>query len=163
MGAGALEGPETPLVAAMCARPGGMEIDEHVEAALLDAARRLSDAGWTVTEIDDVPLMREAADVQMQLWLGDGFANLVDAASPRRRYSRTRRGRCGQGHGRGAAWRCRQPRVGVAQPTVQRAWRRFFTEYPVLLLPVSGELPFQDGLDLQGQADSSAMASFNFP
>ncbi|MDY0743517.1 amidase family protein [Paucibacter sp. R3-3] len=146
-----LEGPETPRVAAMCLRPGGMEIDEHVEAAMLDAARRLSDAGWTVTEIDDVPMMREAADVQMHLWLGDGFANLVNAA---------------QRDGDAAALAVVNAVRGMAEAlpgdvvsralvlrtTVQRAWRLFFTEYPVLLLPVSGELPFPDGLDLQGQA-----------
>lgn len=146
-----LEGPETPRVAAMCLRPGGMKIDEHVEAAMLDAARRLSDAGWTVTEIDDVPLMREAADVQMQLWLGDGFANLVDAA--RRDGDAAALAVVDAVRGMAEAL----PgdvvsRALVLRTTVQRAWRRFFTEYPVLLLPVSGELPFQDGLDLQGQA-----------
>jgi len=40
----------------------------------------------------------------------------------------------------------------VLRTTVQRQWRLFFTKFPVLLLPVSGELPFPDGLDLQGQA-----------
>jgi amidase len=40
----------------------------------------------------------------------------------------------------------------VLRTTVQREWRLFFTKYPVLLLPVSGELPFPDGLDLQGEA-----------
>jgi amidase len=39
----------------------------------------------------------------------------------------------------------------VLRTTVQRQWRLLFTQYPVLLLPVSGELPFPDGLDLQGE------------
>jgi amidase len=32
-----------------------------------------------------------------------------------------------------------------------REWQVFFARYPVLLLPVSAELPFPDGLDLQGE------------
>jgi amidase len=32
-----------------------------------------------------------------------------------------------------------------------RQWRLFLARYPVLLLPVSAELPFPDGLDLQGE------------
>ena len=36
--------------------------------------------------------------------------------------------------------------------TIARKWRLFLTEHPVLLLPVSAELPFPDGLDLEGEA-----------
>src|SRR5580698_11410611 len=75
-----LEGPTAPLVAAMCLRPGGMLIATEVEAAVLDARQRLVDAGWKVREIDDVPSIHDAADVQMRLWLGDGYSELVDAA-----------------------------------------------------------------------------------
>ena len=146
-----LEGPAMPLVAAMCLRPGGMQIAKEVEAAVLDAGRRLSDAGWKVEEIDDVPLIHEAADVQMRLWLGDGYAALVDAAKR---------------DGDTAAIAVVAAVRGMAEPlpcdvvshamvlrtTVQRHWRLFFTKYPVLLFPVSGELPFPDGLDLQGEA-----------
>ena len=146
-----LEGPPMPLVAAMCLRPGGLQIDKEVEAAMLDAARRLSDAGWTVTEIEDVPLMLEAADVQMLLWLGDGFAGLVDAAK--------RDGDPGAlavvAAARGMAEALPSDVVGramVLRTTLQREWRMFLTRYPVLLLPVSGELPFPDGLDLKGKA-----------
>jgi amidase len=146
-----LEGPPTPLVAAMCLRPGGMQIAREVEAAVLDAGQRLSDAGWKVEEIEDVPSIHEAADVQMRLWLGDGYAGLVDAAKR---------------DGDLAAIAVVAAVRGLAEPlpcdvvshamvlrtTVQRKWRLFFAQYPVLLLPVSGELPFPDGLDLQGEA-----------
>ena len=36
-------------------------------------------------------------------------------------------------------------RLGIA-----RAWQLFLERYPVVLLPVSAELPFPDNLDLQG-------------
>ena len=140
-----------PLSAAMCLRPGGMQIAKEVEAAVLDAGQRLSDAGWKVEEIEDVPSIHEAADVQMRLWLGDGYAELVDAANR---------------DGDRAAITVVAAVRGMAEPlpcdvvshamvlrtTLQREWRLFFTRYPVLLLPVSGELPFPDGLDLQSEA-----------
>jgi amidase len=40
----------------------------------------------------------------------------------------------------------------VRRATVTREWLLFLARYPVLLLPVSAELPFPDGLDLQGEA-----------
>jgi amidase len=134
----------------MCLRPGGMQIAKEVETAVLDAGRRLSDAGWTVHEIEDLPSIHEAAEVQMRLWLGDGFAGLVDAA------------RRDGDPGAIAVVEAVRPMAEVLpcdvvshamvlRTTVQRAWRLLFTQYPVLLLPVSGELPFPDGLDLQGE------------
>ena len=146
-----LEGPPTPRVAAMCLRPGGLQIAKEVEAAVSDASRRLSDAGWKVEEIEDVPSIHEAADVQMRLWLGDGFAGLVDAAK--------RDGDPGALAVVAAVRGMAEPlpcdvvsHAMVLRTTLQREWRLFFTRYPVLLLPVSGELPFPDGLDLQGEA-----------
>jgi amidase len=145
------EGPAMPLVAAMCLRPGGMETAKEVEAAVLDARRRLSDAGWKVEEIEDVPSIDAAADVQMRLWLGDGFAGLLDAAK-----------RDGDPGALAVVAAVRGMAEGlpcdvvshamVLRTTVQREWRLFFAQYPVILLPVSGELPFPDGLDLQGEA-----------
>jgi amidase len=146
-----LEGPLMPRVAAMCLRPGGMQIAKEVEAAVLDAGRRLSDAGWKVEEIDDVPSIREAADVQMRLWLGDGFAGLVDAA--RRDGDNAAIAVVEAVRGMAEALPCDVvSHAMVLRTTIQRKWRLFLARYPVLLLPVSGELPFPDGLDLQGQA-----------
>jgi amidase len=145
-----LEGPPVPLHAAMCLRPGGLPVVKEVEAAVLDAGRRLSDAGWTVEEIEDVPSLHEAAGVQERLWLGDGFAELADAA--------TRDGDPGA-LDVVSAFRSRAagfPADVVARSLLQRAtvareWRSFLTRYPVLLLPVSAELPFPDGLDLESE------------
>ncbi len=36
--------------------------------------------------------------------------------------------------------------------TLVREWQLFFERYPLLLTPVSAELPFADGLDMQGEA-----------
>lgn len=146
-----LRGPETALRAALCLRPGGMEIAPEVEAALLDAARRLVDAGWAVEEIDDTSLIRDAAEVQERLWLGDGFPALVDAVI-----------RDGDPGARAVVEGVRAKVSAmpadvvnsalVRRTTLTRHWRAFLARYPVLLLPVSGELPFPDGLDMQGKA-----------
>jgi amidase len=146
-----LEGPAVPRRAAMCLRPGNLPIVPEVEAALRDAARRLEAAGWTVEEVADTPSLHEATELQVKLWLGDGFAGLADAAA--------REGDPGA-LAVAKAFRATAealPADVVARSLVERAtltrkWLAFLAEYPVLLLPVSAELPFADGLDLQDDA-----------
>src|ERR1700756_2184251 len=43
-------------------------------------------------------------------------------------------------------------RALVQRATVLRQWQLFLNKYAVLLIPVSAELPFPDGLDLQDNA-----------
>jgi amidase len=144
-----LEGPPMPLHAAICLRQAGRQVAREVEASVLDAGRRLADAGWTVEEVDDTPPLNELAEVQEWLWLADGFAQLADAAE-----------RDGD-PGALAVVAGVRPRIktypadAVARALVQRAtvvrqWQVFLNGYAVLLIPVSAELPFPDGLDLQG-------------
>ena len=146
-----LEGPPAPRRVALCLRPGGLAIAPEVEAALLDAARRLRDAGWTVEEIEDTPPMREAADLTARLWLAEGFPALAEQAE-----------REGDPGALAVVAHCRAFAEGlgpdaVAQALLRRAtlvrqWLLFLERTPVLLLPVSAELPFPDGLDMQGEA-----------
>lgn len=144
-----LEGPRVPRHAALCLRPGGMPISPHVEAALWEARDRLVDAGWQVEEIQDTPSVHDAAAIQEQLWLGDGFSGLVDAVE-----------RDGD-PGALAVVDGVRDRVAALPPdvvakalvrraTAARAWQGFFARYSVLLVPISAELPFPDGLDMQG-------------
>jgi amidase len=146
-----LEGPPVERRAALCVRPGGLAVVPEVEAALRDAARRLEAAGWTVEEIADTPSLQEATDLQIRLWLGEGFAALAGAI--------TREGDPGA-LAMLAAVRAQAeglPPDAVAQALLRRAgltreWLLFLERHPVLLLPVSAELPFPDGLDMQGKA-----------
>lgn len=118
---------------------------------MLDAARRLVDAGWTVEEIDDVPAIREAAQLQERLWLGDGFGALADMVASD--------GDPGA-HAVVAAARLKVKdlpadvisRSLVRRTTLLRQWRLFLDQYAVVLMPVSSELPFPDDLDMQGAA-----------
>jgi len=140
-----------PLHAALCVRPAGRQVAREVEAAVLDAGRRLADAGWTVEEIDDTPPLNEAAEANEWLWLADGFEQLADAVQ-----------RDGD-PGAQALVSFARPRTKtypadavaralVQRATVRRQWQLFLNKYAVLLIPVSAELPFPDQLDLQGSA-----------
>jgi len=142
-----LTGPEMPRHAALCLRPGGLAIAPDVEAALLDAAQRLRDAGWEVEELDDTPPLREAAELQVLLWVADGFPALAAAAQTE------------QDPGALAFVAAFRERAAKTKPddvlralttraTYTRAWQLFLQRHPVLLLPVSAEPPFPDGLDL---------------
>src|SRR4051812_13722843 len=75
-----LEGPIMPKRAAMCLRPDGLETVAEVTAAVSDAGKRLERAGWMVEEIETTPPLREPADLQTRLWLGDGFEAQLKAA-----------------------------------------------------------------------------------
>ena len=143
-----LEGPSMPKRAAICLRPDGLEITDDVEAAVRDAGRRLRAAGWTVEEVDNTPPLREAAELQTQIWFGDGFQGMMDAAE--------REG----DPGALACLRGIQPRLegfengGLSRALVRRSsfvrdWQMFLQDYAVVLMPVSGELPFADNLDLK--------------
>ncbi|MFY2564536.1 amidase family protein [Achromobacter ruhlandii] len=146
-----LTGPAAPRRAALCLSPDGMDTEPAVVKALQDAARRLSEAGWAVDTVDQVPPLREAADLQIRMWMADGYEGMVEAARK-------------EGD-RGALTALEGQRARVAdmdmakfsavltrRATLTRLWELFLAQYPVLLLPVSAELPFTDNLDLQGDA-----------
>jgi amidase len=146
-----LEGPSMPKRAALCFHPDGLETVAEVKAAVADAAGRLERAGWVVEEIETTPPLREAAELQTRLWLGDGYQAQLEAAE--------REGDTG-------ALACLRGNKTKVHPfdadafskaltrraTLTRQWLEFLERYPVLLMPVSSELPFLDGLDLRDDA-----------
>ena len=146
-----LEGPAMPKRAAVCLAPDGLEPVAEVKAAVADAAKRLERAGWVVEEITATPPLREAADLQTKLWIGDGYEAQLDAA---------------EREGDPGALACLRgnrakvfpfdvstlSRVLTRRATLAREWLLFLETYSVVLMPVSGELPFPDGLDLRDDA-----------
>ena len=146
-----LEGPPMPKRAALCLNPDRLDPVADVVAAVADAGKRLQRAGWTVEEIADTPPMREAADWQTKLWLGDGYEAQLAAAEK---------------EGDGGALTCLRGNRAKVFPfdqaafskaltrraTLTREWLQFFETYAVLLIPVSGELPFPDNLDCKDDA-----------
>src|SRR6266481_2814354 len=68
-----LEGPVMQKRAALCLNPDGLETVSEVKAAIADAGKRLERGGWKVEEIATTPPLREPAEHQTKLWLGDGY------------------------------------------------------------------------------------------
>ncbi len=146
-----LEGPPRAKRAALCLRPDGLDVVPEVAAAVADAGKRLERAGWTVEEIRNTPPLREAAELQTKLWLGDGYEGQLDAA---------------EREGDPGALACLRGNRDKVHPfeaaafskaltrraTLTREWQLLFEDYAVLLMPVSGELPFPDGLDRRDDA-----------
>ncbi|HEV7600324.1 MAG TPA: amidase family protein [Bradyrhizobium sp.] len=146
-----LEGPARPKRAALCLNPDGLETVAEVKSAVADAGKRLERAGWVVEQIETTPPLREAAELQTKLWLGDGYEAQLDAA---------------EREGDPGALACLRGNKAKVHPfdaaafskaltrraTLTREWQLFLETYAVLLMPVSGELPFPDGLDLRDGA-----------
>ena len=144
-----LQGPPAPKRAALCLRPDGMAIAPEVEAALLDAAERLRRAGWTVEEVAGLPPLKEAAEINLLLWIADGYADKLRDA---------------ERENDPGAWTILRGLEHVARDvdlpafsraltrraTLIRQWQLFLGDNPVVLLPVCGELPFPDDADRGG-------------
>jgi amidase len=146
-----LQGPAMPKRAALCLNPDGLETAAEVKAAVAEAGKRLARTGWTVEETADTPPLREAADWQTKLWLGDGYEAQLEAAE-----KEGDRGAlaCLRGN-RSKVFPFDQASFSKAltrRATLSRQWLLFLEKYPVLLIPVSGELPFPDHLDCKDEA-----------
>lgn len=146
-----LEGPARPKRAALCLRPDGLETVKEVAAAVVDAGKRLERAGWTVEEVTAIPPFEEAADLQIKLWLADGYDAMLDAAE--------REGDPGalavlRGHEKTARSLdlASFSKALTRRATLIRVWETFFETYPVIVMPPCGELPFPVGLDLKDDA-----------
>jgi amidase len=141
-----LEGPPLPMRAALCINPDGLDPVPEVKAALVDAGKRLARAGWRVEEISNTPPLREAADWQTKLWLGDGYEAQLQAAEKEGDPGALA---CLRGN-RSKVFPFDQAAFSKAltrRATLAREWLQFFQTHAVLLVPVSAELPFPDDLD----------------
>jgi len=144
-----LEGPPRPKRVALCVNPDGLNPEPEVVSAVLRAAEHLSRAGWTVEEVSNTPPLQEPADMQARLWLGDCYEAQLEAA---------------QREGDPGALACligMREKVHpfdlsqtlIRRDEIIRSWFAFLEKYPVVLMPVSGELPFKDNLDLESQSE----------
>jgi amidase len=156
------EGPPMQKRAALCVAPDGLATVPEVAAAVRDAGKRLERAGWTVETIETTPPMREAAELNTRLWLGDGYEAQLAAAE--------REG----DPGALACLRGIRPKVFpfdsdtlskalTRRVTLTREWLHFLDRYAVLLTPVSGELPFADHLDRRDEASFARVWQAQLP
>ena len=135
--------------AALAVNPDGLEVVPEVEQALREAARKLEHAGWQVTEIE-CPSFREPARLQATLWLAEMRRNpqvIANENDPDANFVF-------------AQMDSMCPRADIndlldtlqSRATYVREWQMFLDEYPVLICPVSAELPFPDQLDVESAA-----------
>ncbi|MEQ6204397.1 amidase family protein [Sulfitobacter sp. HNIBRBA2951] len=135
-----------PKRAALVVAPDGMPVAPQVEAALRDAAARLTAAGWSVEEVP-CPSLRPAALINEQLWMADmRSVNAVVEAE-------------GEADSQFvfAQMKARVPETDVdtlmgalqGRLPLIREWQAFLRNYPVVICPVSGELPFAQQLDVE--------------
>jgi amidase len=146
-----LEGPAMPKRVAMCLNPDGLDPVPEVKAAVADAGKRLARAGWIVEEIANTPPLREAADLQTKLWLGDGYEVQLEMAE---REGDPGALACLRGN-RSKVFPFDADALSKAltrRATLTRQWLQFLEQYAVLVMPVSGELPFPDQLDVKDDA-----------
>jgi amidase len=146
-----LEGPLTPKRAALCVNPDGLNPVPEVKAAVIEAGKRLARAGWTVEEVKDTPPLQEAALQQTKLWLGDGYEAQLEAAEKEGDPGALA---CLRGN-RNKVFPLDAAGLSAAlaiRATIARKWLLFLEQYPVVLMPVSGELPFPDQLDRKDEA-----------
>ncbi len=142
-----METGEFPKRAALTIAPEGLKVDPPVEASLREAAARLIDAGWDVVETD-CPPFREPARLQAQLWLAEfrrtGAKAIGEEADPDSSFVYAQMERLCPAPGLDDFMDALQKRV-----TLLREWSLFLDNYPVLICPVSAEVPFPDLDDVQ--------------
>jgi len=143
-----LEGPPLPKRVALCVNPDGLNPVPEVVAALVDAGKRLERAGWTVEEIKDTPPLQEAALLQTRLWIGDGYEAQLALAEKEGDPGALA---CLRGN-RAKVYPFDLSQTLTRRATLTRDWLLFLEKYPVVLMPVSGELPFADQLDRKDEA-----------
>ncbi len=138
----AMDAGDYPKRAALTIAPEGLKVDSRVERALKDAAARLADAGWEIVETE-CPPFREPARLQAQLWLAEfrrtGAKAIAEEADPDSSFVYEQMVRLCPEPGLDEFMDALQKRV-----TLLREWNLFLEQYPVLICPISGEVPFPD-------------------
>jgi amidase len=139
-----------PKRAALVVAPDGMQVAEEVRVALVDAADKLRAAGWAVDEVE-CPPMRPAAEINALLWMAEmqfGAKGLIqEEADPDSQFVFAQMSRDVGDIGLGDVMTALQARARLV-----REWALFLRDYPIVICPVSGELPFDQQLDVQSEA-----------
>lgn len=156
-----LAGPPVPARVALVMAPDGMPVAAPVQDALRAAAARLSDAGYQVAEVPTPP-WAEAMAAQLRLWMAEfrhtGGAALAAEGDPDADFVYAQMTR-----------HCPEPDLKGMMATLQtrarlvRLWRGFLADWPLVLCPVSGELPFADHRDVASEADFDAVLQAQMP
>ena len=139
-----------PLSVAFTVSSAGVPAQPEVADAVRNAAGWLAEAGYLVEEIDP-PDMAEAATLweeivhgEVLLFMADAIEKMADEAMRKAwRYASANTPEPDTiGHMKRLARRT----------TLIRRWQLFMQRHPLVLMPVSAEPPFPQGLDVENQA-----------
>jgi amidase len=143
------DGTDFPKRAALALTPDGMAVSDDVRSALADAAERLRAAGWVVDEVE-CPPFRRAAEINARLWMAEaqlGASDLVAReGEPDAQFVLRLMSEDAGEVGFKTLMEALQARAGLV-----RQWAQFLCDYPVVISPVSGELPFDQQLDVASE------------
>jgi amidase len=155
-----LDGPPAPRRVALIEAPGGMTPAPEVLAALHAAAAKLQAQGWEV-DTPAPPPLRDGLAVQIALWMADmrrieSAVLQEDDPDATFIYDQFRR---------------ISPALSAddlmdalrVRSRLVRRWRQFFEDWPVVLCPVSGALPFPNNIDVQSPADFDRVIEAQLP
>ncbi|MFO1201227.1 MAG: amidase [Tabrizicola sp.] len=131
--------------AALALTPDGLQTDPSIQQALTETARALETNGWEIGT-PPLPPFREAMELQLTLWLSEfglgGTEAIAREADPDATFIYRELTNLAPFPTLESLMRALQSRARLA-----RLWRGFFADWPVLLTPVSGALPFPDHFD----------------
>ncbi|MBK6466564.1 MAG: amidase family protein [Rhodobacter sp.] len=150
-----------PRRVALAVAPDGLQTAPEIRAALEAAGRTLADNGWQV-ETPPLPPLREAMELQLTLWMAEfalgGTKAVVREADPDASFVHAQLTALAAPATLESFMRALQSRARLA-----RLWRIFLADYPLVLLPVSAELPFPDHLDVASEASFARVIEAQLP
>ncbi|MEM9223586.1 MAG: amidase family protein [Pseudomonadota bacterium] len=150
-----------PKRAALTVVPDGMVVDQAVQDALADAAAKLTDAGWRVEEVE-CPPMQHAADLNGCLWMAEiklATKDMIEReGEPNALFVFEQMTKETESSNIDGPMHALQLRAGLV-----REWDIFLQKYSVLLCPVSGELPFQQQLDVESKESFARVFQAQLP
>ncbi|WP_137111345.1 amidase [Rhodobacter sp. SY28-1] len=131
--------------AALALTPDGLQTDPTIQKALTETAKTLESHGWEIGT-PPLPPFREAMELQLTLWLSEfglgGTEAIAREADPDATFVHRELTKLAPAPTLETFMKALQSRARLA-----RLWRMFFADWPVVLTPVSGELPFLDHYD----------------
>ncbi len=146
-----ISGPNFEKRVAFSTNPDGMPVCEDVVKAIREAADQLAQCGWQVEEVE-CPPMKDVADINAKLWMAEtrfaakALIEKEDESNSKFVFEQMTK---------------RSPEIDIGglldalqkRATLLREWQLFLSKYPVLITPVSGELPFPQQLDVKSEND----------
>jgi len=153
--------PPRPIRVALAPTLEDTPVDPAISEAVRTAGRYLQSAGYEVEEVEPPDFAATA-----ELWHHLGVTDVLDALSVRMEELGDDAGRRSLGF-----WRASRPGTdlqGYLAAHVQRdalltRWSTFFQDYPLIVMPSSGERPFPQNLDLVDQASKERALIANRP